>query len=480
MMLRTAVPRLFTLFSLGFALVLCQLGYWKLVRADEFAGHARNRRHQAALRAVERGSMITADDVEVASSEATDHDPRGLRPTLYARRYRGGDRYAHVVGYSSEKYGSSALERGLDRWLSGRFEPRLPRDLWDLLDPPPVRGADVHLTIRHELQELACRQLGERRGAIVAIDVRSGAILALADWPRFDPARIDDDWEKLLGDERNPLLARAYQGQYPPGSVFKVLTAAAALDAGAVTPDTPFVSEGRHRYPHSTVVDRAPLGRLTTTTAISRSSNIAMAEVALRLGPTGFERALRRQGLGTPPALFEPGENYGSLIAGGTFPRGEQLTPQELAACGYGQGALLVTPVQVAGIGQMLGNRGRRLEPYLVEGIDRADGTSVYRHRTATVEQVVASTAAGSVLKMMQQVMEPGGTASHLRVRGLNVAGKTGSAQNPHGQAHSWFLAVAPVESPEVAVAAVVENAGAGGAAAGPAAIAVLRAALGR
>lgn len=478
MNLPRTVPRLFGLYAAGFVLVLGQLGYWKLARAEEFASHPRNPRFQAAQQAIQRGRVVTADGADVALSEVVERDPRGLRPPRFRRVWPRGDLFAHITGYSSPIHGATALERNLDRWLSGRAAPTAPRDLWDLLEPPPVVGDDVHLTIRADLQQIAARELGARRGAIVALDVRTGAILALVDWPRYDPNGADDRWSALLADPNKPLLARAYQGLYPPGSVFKVLTAAGALDAGVVTPDTPFTTRGVHRYSHSTVRDYRFLGDLTLSTAISKSSNIALSQVALKLGPAGFESLCERAGLESAAALFAPGEDYDRLVKGGAFPRGEKLTPQMLAACGYGQGALALTPLHVAGIGQILGSLGERREPYLIERIVAPSGQVRYRHQPAPGRRVVAASSARSVLKMMEAVLSPGGTASHLRVRGLRLGGKTGSAENPHGRPHSWFLAVGPVDAPRVAVAALVENGGRGGTVAGPAAMAVLRAAL--
>lgn len=482
MRLSRSAPRLMKIYALAFGLVLVQVAYWKEIRGAELASHPNNPRYWSEVMRSRRGRILARDRSELARSEpVADGSSR-----QYRRVYPKGAAFAPITGYHSLRYGASGVEATLGGYLVGKPVRTEPRDLSELLlalaSPPARVGDDVTLTIEPAVQEAAWRGLAGRAGGVAALRVADGAILALASAPSYDPNRLEDDWQKLSNDPGHPLLARAYQGRLPPGSVFKVVTAMAALEAGVVTPETEFVCEGTKTYPHSTVkcFRLSGHGRLTLSDGIAKSCNIVLAETALRLGAERFETTVGLTGLGTPPAIFRPGVDSLGQVAGGSFPRGDRLTPQMLAACGYGQGELLVTPLYIAGVGQIIGHGGERCEPYLIERINSPSGGGNVGSQAAPGRYVVSARTAQQVLTMMRRVMEPGGTGSHLGIGGTQVAGKTGSAQNPRGPAHSWFLALAPAEAPQVAVAVVIEHGGAGGAAAGPVAMDVLRVALQR
>ena len=491
MNLQDTAPRLLRLFIAGFFLVLVQVGYWTLYRGAELSNHQRNPRYWTRVRSVERGRILDSHGQTLAESvpdtqpakKADDDLPSALRRHLYRRQYPQRDLLAHVVGYSDWRQGQAGVESALSAYLTPPQALAMPRSFWELLAPPPQRGDDVVLTIDLALQRAASEALGRRSGAVVAIDVQTGAVLAMADYPRFDPAAVSDSqaWSKLLADDKDhPLLPRAYAGLYPPGSTFKVLTAAAALQAGTANPQSTYQCDGKDVLGHSTVIcdKRSGHGKITLERGIAQSCNIALAHVALDLGAARWQQTVLATGIEQRPALFRPGQGT-SLVPPGKMPTGAELTSAQLAACGYGQGALAVTPLYLAGLGQMLGNGGLRREPYLVDRITGPDGGVLFKAAPDAGNQVVSAAAAGSTLAMMAKVFESGGTAAGLS-RGLELAGKTGSAQNPHGQAHSWFLAIGPARNPRVAVAVVVENAGWGRVAAGPVAVKVMRAALER
>jgi len=446
-----AARLLFRLYALGFGLVLVAVAYWQEARGPELATNPYNRRYWAMVRGSQRGEIRSAEGELLAARKLDKKGAVRGKPS-YSRTYPGGAAYAHVTGYSAWQVGETGVEMALNRWLVGEAHPPPPPRGWQgwlsalLLEPVRV-GDHVTLTIRDEVQQVAVEALGRRRGAVVAIDVGSGEILALADWPRFDPSQIADRMKALQQEDDHPLLPRAYQGKYPPGSVFKVMTVAAALQAGVVTPETRFECRGTKQYTHSRVVChyRAGHGSITLAEAIAKSCNIALAETALKLGRERFAAVVQSAGLADRPRIYEPGEDTHQEVAAGRLPKLEELDDAMLAACGYGQGELLVTPLWVASLGQMLAHRGLRLEPRLVKQIATPEGRIIYQGQPRPRQQVVDSAVAAEVVRMMAMVMEPGGTASHLGVPGVRVAGKTGSAQNPHGQAHSWFLALAPV-----------------------------------
>lgn len=493
---RTA-PQLLSLFCLGFAAVLVQVGYWQFVRADELAANNHNPRYWTRVRSTEHGRILDAHGAELAVSApaargaAADDDPmpEALRRRSFVRTYPLGDLFAHIVGYSQWRVGETGAERALNAYLTPAPTPLTPRQWFEWLTPPHARGNDVVLTLDARLQRVASEALGERAGAVAVLDVRTGAVLALADYPRFDPNKLGDKpagegqpsyWQQLQADDDSPLLGRAFQGLYPPGSTFKVLTMAAALDAGAVTPDSTFECDGEAVLAHTSVKCdvRTGHGHLTLGQTLAKSCNIGLATIALGLGAQRWQATVEATGLTARPELFRPG-TVRNFVAAGKMPSGRDLTPQQLAHCGYGQGALAITPLYLASVGQMLGNGGRRLEPWLLAKVVSPSGQTLLSHADEPGTAVVKPESAARVVGFMRQVMQAGGTGAGLASR-LDVAGKSGSAQNPHGQAHSWFLVLAPAAAPRVAVAAVVENAGWGRTAAGPVAIRVARAALER
>ncbi|HAZ62743.1 MAG TPA: hypothetical protein DCZ72_03925 [Armatimonadetes bacterium] len=491
MNLRRTAPVLLVLFHLGFGAVVVQVAYWNFVRGPELANHARNPRYWVRVRSIERGQITDSAGKVLAESvrlTRPDDDERAgpelaaaLRPKLYTRRYPGGRLGAHVVGYSDYRRGESGVERALSGYLAPR-DLALPRFGWDILAPPVRRGSSVVLSLDWRLQQAAAEALGQREGAVVVIEVATGAVRAMVDYPTFDPAATTDTkaWEKLLADRAGqPLLSRAYAGRFSPGSTLKVLTAAAALNAGTATPRTTYTCAGTLRLGHSTVhcERRSGHGRITLAQGIALSCNIALAQAALDMGPEAWQAAAEASGLNQRPQLFWPDPRTDQTPAG-QMPTGDALTPAQLAAVGYGQGALTVTPLYLASLGQMIGNGGTRLEPYVVKQITSPGGRAVYQAQPHGAARVVSRDAADEVLAMMRQVMASG-TGAGL-APGLSMAGKTGSAQNPQGRAHSWFLALGPGEKPRYAVAVVVLHAGSGRGTAGPIAVQVLRAALAR
>ena len=233
-----AVIAVFRMYAAAFVLVLVAVGYWQFVRGDELATDTRNRRYWQTLKSYHRGRILAAKGEELAVSEPVGAEGGGpRRRPIYQRRYPLGEVFCHVVGYTDWRIGESGVEAALNQSLlnldAAPPEPRSAEEfLWRTLVPPERTGNDVVLTIDAGLQQLADRSLGARRGAVVALDVRTGAVLAMADWPRYDPNTVGERWDELKADDNHPLLARAYQGLSPLGLVRPVRTAAVAFQAG--------------------------------------------------------------------------------------------------------------------------------------------------------------------------------------------------------------------------------------------------------
>jgi penicillin-binding protein A len=289
--------------------------------------------------------------------------------------------------------------------------------------------------------------------------------------PSYDPNAFDANFKELSTDPHSPLLDRALDGLYPPGSTFKVFTASAALDSGTITMDSHFSDPGYLTIGDFTLHNNEgeASGYADVTTAFAKSSNVDFAQIALKMGTDTFYDYLQRWGIGESLDFQLPSEPA-------SVPPKDAIVPGELAQMGFGQGALLMSPLQMALIDATIANAGNEPRPYLVRQILRG-GTPASVYSSGTLASPVSAEVAANVTKMMIAVVQRG-TGTTAQIPGVVVAGKTGTATNPLGASHSWFVAFAPADKPRVAVAVVVENGGYGAVAALPIAREVLRSAL--
>ena len=335
------------------------------------------------------------------------------------------------------------------------------------------RGAEIVTTLDLDVQRTLAAALNLRaRAAGVVMDPRSGAVIALAATPSFDPNTLDRNWKALIADTASPLLDRSTTGLYPPGSTFKIVTAGDALDAGLVTPATIFVDTGGLTVGKFVVRNdqNEVTGTQTLTGAFALSSNVDFASIALKIGVDRWFEDAARWGFGQPM-------NFDLPVARDRLPAKADVSLSVLAQLGFGQASLLVTPMRIALIGATIADGGRTPRPYLVRSIAGSE-----TNLATAPEQLAAPLSADTaheVRDLMIAVVKHG-TGTIAALPGVTVAGKTGTATNPHGPAHSWFVAFAPAEAPRVVVAVIVENGGYGAAVAAPIVRDVLRVALAR
>ncbi|MDI3281407.1 MAG: penicillin-binding protein 2, partial [Bacillota bacterium] len=380
------------------------------------------------------------------------------RAGYFYRRYRVPVSLAQTVGFAHPTLGLSGLEEAADRWLR----------------PSPFslsnRGYNVHTTLHLAVQEAAEKALAGRKGAVVALDPRTGAILALASAPGYELERLSEDWPRLRRDKGSPLFNRALGGLYPPGSVFKVVTLAAALEAGKATPGSVYFCPGQRVVEGRTIAcaEGRSHGPLTLTQAVSVSCNYVFTGLGLAVGWEGLRGKAADFGLTEAPPL--------ELAAqAGRFPppRGGPGTAQ----LAIGQGELLVTPLGMALVAAAIANEGKIMAPYLIQRSEDERGRVVWTRRPRLWRRALSPEVAREIGRMMEAVVEHG-TGRPGRLRGVEVAGKTGTAENLSGKPHAWFIGFAPASAPRVAVGVVVEGGGGGGAVAAPLAASVLAAAL--
>lgn len=424
--------------------------------------HPGDPRHASSI--ADRGTLFDAAGQPLAMSASP---PKG---EAY-RRYPAGAALAQVVGYASSIYGESGLEAGLDSVLSSPAGQ--PGSIFAPFDSAPTRkatarGGDVVLTLRADIAAVVDRALPANiRGAAVVMDPRNGDVLAIVNRPTFDPNRLEHDWKDLRSRSDAPLLDRGAGGLYPPGSTFKMMTASAALDAGAVTPDDTFSDPGYFRVNGYTIHNNEGevTGTQTVTGAFALSSNVDFAQIAIKLGPDDFYDYLRRFGVGgatDAPIAVERDE----------VPAQTSISPSELAQMAFGQGSLAVTPLRMAIIASTVANGGVMMQPQFVKQI-REPGKPPITIPAATGAQAISAETADEVRTMMEAVVRYGtGTAAALP--NVTVAGKTGTATHPGGAPDAWFVCFAPAQSPRIVVAVVVEDAGYGGVVSAPIARTIL------
>jgi penicillin-binding protein A len=432
-----------------------------LIDAPRLDADSRNPRR--ADIAAGRGTIVASDGTPLAV-------------TRNGRRvYPLGSITAHVIGYASPRYGTAGLEDAFDRVLTPQTSNGPWSEIASLLSGgrSAPHGAEVVTTIDLPVQRALAAALGERaRAAGIVMDPRTGAVLALAATPVFNPNALDRTWKTLIADPASPLLDRSTSGLYPPGSTFKIVTAGDALEAGLVTPATTFVDRGGLTVGNFVVHNdqNEVTGTQNLTGAFALSSNVDFAAIALKIGVDRWYEDAARWGLGQPV-------NFDLPVARDRLPPRDEVTPSVLAQLGFGQASLLVTPIRMALVAATIADGGRTPRPYVVRSIAGSE-----THLATAPEQLAAPLSAETahqVRDMMIAVVQRG-TGTPAALPGVTVAGKTGTATNPHGPAHAWFVAFAPAQAPRVVVAVIVENAGYGAAVAAPIVRAVLRVALAR
>jgi peptidoglycan glycosyltransferase len=457
--------RLFLFFALLFVALLLQLTYIQVWAAPDLKTNSANTRAIEEEMKMQRGVIVSADDVELAVSTKDGQ--------YYLRQYPQGSLTSPWLGYNSLRYGRAGVERVYNEELSGQTGLLGITSYWDDLLGRTHRGADLKLTINMTVQRAAAEALGERKGAVIALDPRTGAILAMVSYPRYDPNEVDSLWEELNADPDTPLLNRAIQGLYPPGSVFKTIVAAAALDTHAVTPETLFTDTGSVTAGGFVVNNYGDkeYGEHDFTQAFANSINTTFAKVGTDLGVDT---------LAGYAAAFGFNEELPWALGGAKsfFPDPDDMDKAHLAQASYGQGEVLATPLQMALAAAAVANDGQIMKPYIVSKVSDYHGSVLKEIKPEVWLRPISSETAAVLRRLMVEVVTSG-TGTGAALSGVQVAGKTGTAEVANGEPHAWFTAFAPADAPQVVVAVLVENAGTGGGVAAPIARQVIAAALG-
>jgi peptidoglycan glycosyltransferase len=464
------VRRTFYLFVAGFVALVGMLAYWQVYARESLANNPENALQTQRSVQTPRGLILAGDGETVLARSVK-------RGSVYDRVYPQAETFSNVVGYWSTKYGATGIEIGENSNLSGTAEPATLDGLINQMTGGPQPGNNVVLTLDPTLQRVAYEGLAASvtgRGAVVAVNPKNGEVLAMASYPSFDPNGIDESFPQLLRDPDSPLINRAVQSLYPPGSTFKVITAAAALEAG-VSPTDQFVDDGTYELPGYTVNNYKgkEYGRVTFTEALVFSINAIFAKVAVeKVGAQALAQMAYDFGFGDSYERFSL-----PVSASNLGPPPSEWTPGTTAQTAFGQGQVSSNAFEMALVAATIANDGEMMEPRLVREIRSPDGIILDRPTPSVRHEPLPAPTARTLNEMMQKVVTEGGLTV-AEVPGVEVAGKTGTAEAPPGAPHSWWITFAPADDPEIAVCAMVENGGEGDDAALPIADRVIEAYL--
>ncbi|MBD0292653.1 MAG: penicillin-binding protein 2 [Jiangellaceae bacterium] len=445
------------------AALLVNVTYVQAFQAEELNQRSDNRRVLLDEYARERGPILVGD-TPVAQSVRTDDE------FAYLRQYPSAAIYAPATGYYTIIFGRSAVERAENEILAGTDDRLFARRLVDLVTNRERKGGGIRLTLDPAAQQAAFEALGDNKGAVVALDPRTGAILAMVSKPSFDPnplashnlAEQQDAWEALQADDDKPALNRVIAQTLPPGSVFKIVTAATALESGRYQPESTVPGPAEYDLPQSTNTlpnqSGEPCGtgaeQLTTlTNALRVSCNTAFAFLGNDLGDDALRDQAERFGFNAEPMADED-----LNAATSAFPTELDLPQTALSA--IGQFDVRATPLQIAMVSAGVANGGVVMDPYLVDEILGPDIVTVLdKTEPEELSRAVSTQTARELTAMMVEVVEEG-TGQNAQMDGIQVAGKTGTAQTtPDRPPYAWFTSFAPADDPQVAVAVVVEEA---------------------
>lgn len=449
---KRVVHVLIAMCMLFFSLIV-YLTYFEVFVKDRIITSSYNRRQWEVEDSTVRGriydcyGMVLADSCKVGNR--------------WERVYPFGNLYSQVLGYNSRSYGRSLLEASYNNYLLdiGRLSSIFTFN--NKLSSGVRYGNNIYLTINHDLQTLAYKLLGDRNGAVVAMNPQTGEILAMVSKPDYDPnsRKLSENWQEMVESKLHPFVPRATQGLYTPGSTFKIVTSAAALENGFG--NLFFEDEGNvviDGKPFSNTAGKA-YGRIDLKRALAVSSNVYFAQIGVMLGSENLSNIARLIGMNEDIPFDIP-------VSRSRFPY-KTMEKTDMAAASIGQGKILVTPLHMAMITSSVANKGVMMKPFLVKSVVSHEEKTIFEQKPSILYTVMSPETAEIIKDMMREVVESG-TGKNAAIKGVSVAGKTGTAENEltdggKDKQHAWFVALAPVENPQIVVAVILEYSGSTG-----------------
>ncbi len=460
------IIKLFAFIMVLFAVLVGFTAWWSVFNAKELKASKYNRRPLYEQQQVPRGRILADDGTVIAKSVP---QGKGVNRT-YVRHYPTGSLFGHPIGYSFIRVGQSEFEQSHNEELTG--EPSEFGTILDQLTGQKQEGEQIVTSLDPHAQEIAMHALEAAGfGAVVAIEPSTGAVKVMASNPGYNPNAVPNTkkYEKLNSENvRRPLFNRATQGQYPPGSTFKVVTAAAGLEAGVITPETTINAPG------SLTVETKPLendydidwGPISLDTALTNSVNTWFAQLGQKVGQDKLFSMMEKFGFNAIPPIDLPEDEVepSGVI---DLEKDKLLTrndPVDIARVAIGQERLLVTPLQDAMVAAAVANKGKLMKPQIWNRVVNVDGSVTKRMSPSVYSEPIKPKTAEELTTAMEGVVDEG-TGTNAAISGVPVAGKTGTAETPGNEAcgggaeenQAWFMGFAPANDPKIAIAASVE-----------------------
>jgi peptidoglycan glycosyltransferase len=457
------IIKLFLFIVVLFGVLVGFTSYWSVFDAKALKEKETNRRPLLEQQQIPRGRILADDGSVIAKSFSEGHGAN----KRYTRHYPDGKLFGHPIGYSFIEYGQSEFEKSHNEELTG--EETEFGSILDELTGKKQEGEQIVTSLDPKAQEVALSDLEAAGfGAVVAIEPSTGAVKVMASNAPYDPNRVPDELTKLNTENvRTPLLNRATQGRYPPGSTFKVVTAAAGLESGVITPETTINAPGSiidegHELANDYNQD---WGDISLDTALTNSVNTWFGQLGQKLGQDKLFHMMEEFGFGSLPPIDLPEDEM--LPSGVVGENGEILRrkdPVDLARVAIGQERLLATPLQIAMVAAAVANHGKLMKPQIWNRVVNSDGSVTKRMSPDVYSEPISSKTAAELTTAMEGVVREG-TGTNAAIPGVKVAGKTGTAETPGNKAcgggeaenQGWFMGFAPANDPKIAIAASVE-----------------------
>lgn len=451
--------RMSHVFAALMAMIVAIIGfttYWQIVDAGSLRKKDFNSQTAYYEQRIKRGLIYSANGTILARNK-TETDANGN--TIYARAYKFHGLFAHIIGYSTSGKSRTGIERVFNDSLTGSV-----RSLASVVDKikgrEDVRGDAIYTTLNVNASKIAQKALQGRKGAVVALNPKTGEILVAESSPTFDPNEVEHNFAKVNARE-SALLNRVTQARYAPGSTFKLVVAAAAMEAGITEPADRFKGGCSYKDESGPPIQNfggSCVGGHDLTTALTKSINVTFAELGDRLGSTRLRTYMARFGFGEASPLEDlpPGESRSSGLFAESGALLTDSDPIDAARVAIGQERLGVTPLQMALVAGTIANDGMMMRPFIVSHTQHPGGKKVSVSQPKLLRTVMSRKTADDLTQMMKNVVREGsGTAAALQ--GVSVAGKTGTADTPSGN-QVWFVCFAPADNPQVAMVVTVEG----------------------
>jgi peptidoglycan glycosyltransferase len=463
------IKKVFVVFLLCFVGIMSYITYFEFYKSEEVMKSPYNRRLWAIRNEVLRGTIYDRNMTALTKSEKINDETQ-------KRTYTSGEIYTHALGYVDVKYGITGLERKYDTELMGAENIDILSLIKNKGKQEEKVGHSLKTTLDTNIQKLGYDLLGNKRGAVVALNPKTGEVLAMVSKPSFDPNNLEKIWETLQKPEANqPFINRATAGLYPPGSTFKTITAISALENIKGITTRNFEDKGKLVFNQKESLSNyngEVLGNIDFKTAFAESSNVFFGSLGIELGNDKLRSTAEK---------FYFNKNTptdGITLENSRFPAYKSNQKGNIAQSGIGQAEVLATPMEMALIASTIANDGTMMRPFMVQQVLDSKGKVVKNIEPQSIGDIISKDNS-QIMKELMRAVVTNGTGGAAEVSGIKAAGKTGTADHIESkEPHAWFIGFAPYDNPQIAIAVIVEEGGVGGKAAAKIAGQVMSAAI--